>query len=81
MGYKYVVESWYIQPFCLLRESGDLPADYTLKMGMLNSVVIKLDKEMDAETLGCLESMNGTTVRKIKVLQSYAMPPVQSDAA
>lgn len=81
MGYKYVIESWYIQPFSLLRESGDLPAGYTLKMGMLNSVVIKLDKEMDAETLGCLESMNGTNVRKIKVLQSYAMPPIQSDAA
>lgn len=66
MAFKYVIKSFHPGPFSLLRAKRYLPTGYTFKRGMLNEVTISLNSEMDYSTLACLESMNMTSVRKIR---------------
>ena len=66
MAYRYVIESSNIWTFSLLRIRGYLPGGYMFRMKKPNNVTIRLDSEMDYNTLTHLESMGRTSVRKIR---------------
>ncbi len=75
MKYKYVVESFDVGPFFMLRNRGYLPDDYTAKIGVMKRATIMLDEEMDAETLSELEGMNSVAISFNEAGRRKRLPP------